>query len=420
MSDAPQRRRAWLKWTAAAALVVTTVILVALKPIRRWLVSYFDKPYAAPAVSAPAVPPGKPRWVRVVKGLSEPTDIQFVPGDKRRAIVLEKSGTAKLLTVPEPHAKPSDATSAPVVVSLEVRVASELGLLGLALHPNYASNGLLYLNYNPKDGAERTVIAEYHLPLDRLGKQQATLKRKLLEVDQPYQNHDAGQLVFGPDGYLYIGLGDGGWRDDPHGNGQNLSTLLGSMLRVDVKPSADAPYTIPADNPFVGRDGARPEIWAYGLRNPWRYSFAPDGRLIVADVGQNDWEEVSIVTRGANMGWKVREGRHCFEPKKDCATDGLIDPIYEYGHELGKSITGGYVVTGDRAPSLKGKYVFGDFTDGRIWALTVPPRDAAPASSASAKILGRYPYLISTFGRDADGNVYLADYAKGHVLALTE
>src|SRR5690606_17015907 len=171
-----------------------------------------------------------------------------------------------------------------------VRTRSELGLLGLAYHPKFAQNGLFYVNYNPQDGATRTVVSEWKTDPRAVANTRASETRRLLEVEQPYPNHDGGGLAFGPDGLLYIGMGDGGAADDPLGNGQRLSTLLGAMLRIDVDSRSDGQqYGIPKDNPFVGRSDARPEIWAYGLRNPWRFSFAPDGRLIVADVGQDLW-----------------------------------------------------------------------------------------------------------------------------------
>ena len=238
--------------------------------------------------------------------------------------------------------------------------------------------------------------------------------RPILSVGQPYQNHNAGQLAFGPDGMLYIALGDGGWHYDPRGHGQNLGTLLGSMLRVDV--NAAKGYAVPPDNPFVDREGARPEIWAYGLRNPWRFSFASDGRLLVADVGQNNFEEVNVVQKGDNLGWKTREARHCFDPNEDCATEGLVDPIFEYPRELGLSVTGGYEYTGSRVEILKGAYVFADFTSGHMWALKLPEKREGPM--ADSQLLGRWPLLISAFGRDAQGELYVADWGRGLVLGV--
>ena len=414
---ARSRRGRLLVILLGSAALVAVLWLVFAQSIRRFLVKRFDTTYSAPS----ATPTPSERAERAValavvaRGLRQPTDIQFVPGRPGDAIVLEKTGTARLLAVRDGAV--AEASKAAVVFERKVLSTSELGLLGLAFHPRYEENGLFYVNYNPDDGGEmRTKISEWRLPPGALGREPAEEARVLLEVEQPYQNHDGGQLAFGPDSMLYIGLGDGGWMDDPHDNAQKLSTLLGKMLRIDVDRKTDGlPYGIPADNPFVGTEGARAEIWAYGLRNPWRYSFDPAGRLVVADVGQNLWEEVSIVRRGANLGWKVRESSHCFEPKEGCRTDGLVDPVFEYGHELGQSITGGYVVTSDRVKRVAGRYVVADFTSGRMWALTLPDTEGAPTSP---ELLGRWSRLFSTFGRDAAGEVYVADYAAGEILRI--
>jgi glucose/arabinose dehydrogenase len=304
------------------------------------------------------------------------------------------------------------------VLDLNVRTDSELGLLGLAFHPAYPKNGLFYVNSNPADGEMRTRVAEWRLPREDLGKQRASDERVVLEVGQPYQNHDGGGLAFGPDGFLYIGLGDGGWRNDPHGHGQKLDTLLGKMLRIDVSSRAAGAYGIPPDNPFVGTSGARPEIWAYGLRNPWRYSFDPHGRLVAGDVGQDQWEEIDLVGRGENLGWNVREATHCFAPKEGCRTSGLVDPIFEYGREAGTSVTGGFVYTGADVPELADHYVFGDFTSGRVWAMKLPSPHLTSKGLRPARELGKWPFLISSFARDERGELYLLDYAGGTVQRL--
>ena len=185
------------------------------------------------------------------------------------------------------------------------------------------------------------------------------------------------------------------------------------MLRIDIdRKEAGLEYAVPPDNPFVKTGGARPEIWAYGLRNPWRYSFDPKGRLIVADVGQNLWEEIDIVGAGENLGWRFREGRHCYEPKEGCRTEGLVDPIFEVGRELAQSITGGYVYTGKNVPALSGQYVFGDFVTGRIWSLQLP----AARAYVEARLLGEFSRSIATFGRDAAGELYAGDFVTGEIL----
>ena len=347
----------------------------------------------------------------VAAGLSQPTDIQFVPGDPTLMLLLEKKGTVRWFDL----STQKDGN----LLKIAVRTASEEGLLGLAFHPNFQENGLFYLNYvtQRSDNADITRIAEWGVePGADLRSAKATERRVLLEVEQPYQNHDAGQLAFGPDGLLYIGLGDGGYRADPHHNGQDLGTLLGSMLRIGVDASGELPYTIPSDNPFVSRAGARPEIWAYGLRNPWRYSFDPKGRLIVADVGQDTFEEVDIVPAGGNMGWNLREARHCFQPANDCPTEGLTEPIYEYGRAEGQSITGGYVYTGQRIPAFQGHYVFADFVSGRLWALALPDEPGGPLVEAMSA--GRFGILPSTFGRDASGELYVADFQSGQIYRI--
>jgi glucose/arabinose dehydrogenase len=195
-------------------------------------------------------------------------------------------------------------------------------------------------------------------------------------------------------------------------------TMLGSMLRIDPTSSGDLPYTVPADNPFIDSSGYLPETWATGLRNPWRYSFDQAGRLIVADVGQNAWEEISIVERGGNYGWRIKEGRHCYEPSVDCDGANLIDPVYEYGHQEGESITGGYVCTAETIPKLKGLYVFGDFLSGRLWAIRIPEDPSSHSKPVEAFTLGRWQILLSTFGRDPSGRLYVAEFGNGAIFRL--
>ncbi|MCA9632265.1 MAG: PQQ-dependent sugar dehydrogenase [Myxococcales bacterium] len=410
------KRRTWI--LLGISVVIALGLIFGMRTIRRALVRAFDTGYQAPTVDSAGAASREASGIQlglVVTGLSEPTDIQFVPGQPDHAIFLEKGGKARYVRVPA-SGDAVDAEKAPLVVSLDVRTNSELGLLGLAFHPKYAENGLFYLNYNPKGGELRTVVSEWHLPAAELGKRPAKETRVLLDFEQPYENHDGGQLAFGPDGFLYIGVGDGGFKNDPHGNGQNKRTLLGSMLRIDIDDKqAGKEYAIPEDNPFVGKPDARPEIYAYGLRNPWRFSFDPQGRLLVADVGQGTWEEVDFVRAGDNLGWNTREGRHCFSPDEGCSTEGLVDPIAEYNHEIGKSITGGYVYHGEKLPQLKGKYLFGDFVDGRVWAITLPKELDPGEPMLPLEDLGQWPYLISTFGQDASGEIYMSDYSRGDI-----
>ncbi len=251
----------------------------------------------------------------------------------------------------------------------------EEGLLGLAFHPKYASNGKFYLYYsrqNPKRSILSELVARDHKP-------DPSSERVLLEIAQPYWNHDSGLPTFGPDGYLYVSTGDGGKANDPLMTSQNLFSLLGKILRIDVDGrSGDLPYGIPEDNPFVGKPGARAEIWAYGLRNPWGLHFDKGGRLWCADVGQALWEEIDLIEKGGNYGWSYREGAHDFELSRNppLVTEGkdavkLIDPVHEYSHADGISITGGVVYDGEAFPRLKGHYIYGDWGSGYVWGLKV-------------------------------------------------
>lgn len=343
----------------------------------------------------------------VASGFSQITDLQFVPGRKTQLVVLQKEGKAVVVDL----ASGKRAT----ILDLPVTTASEQGLLGLAFHPRFAENRRVYVNYTAReDGEVVTRIAEFTLAAGELPGA-ATNERILLRQVQPYPNHDGGQVLFGPDGMLYIGLGDGGSGGDPQGNGQKTSTFLGKMLRIDVdRRDPGKEYAVPPDNPFVGRQGFLPEIWLYGLRNPWRFSWDAKARLVIADVGQNRYEEVDVALRGENLGWNVREGFHCFDPPSGCRTEGLVDPVFEYGRDLGQSITGGYVYQGSRVPSLKGKYVFTDFVSGQLWAIDLPD----PRRRVTAGPIGATGRSVATFGRDADGELYLGDFSSGEVLRL--
>ncbi len=398
-----------------AAIVAAVILLLAGIAVRRPLLAWLEGAAAA-ATSRSAgesgnAPPARVRFEPIASGFSEPVDLQFVPGRPAEAVVLEKGGRARLVKLPQAQGVEMSGAD---VVTLAVHKHSELGLLGLAFHPRYAENGLFYLNDNPRDdGPLRTRVSEWELPVDELGKRPARHMRTLLEIDQPYPNHDGGQLVFGPDNYLYVGMGDGGSRADPQNVSQNLGSLLGKMLRIDV--DARPGYAVPADNPFVKTAGARPEIWAYGLRNPWRFSFDPKQRLIAADVGQDSHEEIDWVGAGDNMGWKVREAAHCFAPRDGCQTQGLVDPIFEYERAAGASVTGGHVYLGTQVPWLRDKYVFADFVSGRVWALELPERKN---ELGRAEDLGRFSHAISAFGRDASGELYALDFTRGLVLRL--
>ena len=286
------------------------------------------------------------------------------------------------------------------------RGGNEEGLLGLAFSPTFADNGRFYVYYSAAN-PRRSVLSRFETGADGLGDTGSEVV--LLEVDQPFPNHNGGMIAFGPDGMLYVGLGDGGSGGDPFGNGQNPGTLLGTILRIDTEqPAEGTPYAIPADNPFVGESGARGEVWAYGLRNPWRFSFdGKTGDLWVGDVGQNAREEVNIVHRGANYGWNVMEGSECFRAAS-CNGDDFQVPVAEYDHSLGCSITGGYVYRGQRVRDLEGVYLYADFCSGRIWGL----RHDGAAVTAQGE-LAKAPFEISSFGEDAEGEVYVVGFDGG-------
>ena len=245
----------------------------------------------------------------------------------------------------------------------------------------------------------------------KTGKGETTSEQILLEIDQPFSNHNGGHIAFGPDGYLYIAVGDGGKANDPYNNGQNLSTLLGSILRIDVsRVDSENGYKVPPDNPFVNIDGnAKTEIWAYGLRNPWRFSFDRDtGDLWAGDVGQNRFEEIDLIKIGGNYGWKIMEGLSCFPRGKQCDSSGILSPVIEYGRADGCSVTGGYVYRGKRLPSLFGAYIYGDFCTGNIWAF----RYDGTSVTEHLKLVDSN-LRISSFAEDRDGEIYIVSYTKG-------
>ncbi len=314
------------------------------------------------AAQAPA-PPAEVLFVDAPLGRSfdRPTDARAYPGG--RVLIAEQSGLVLAL----------DAGGGGGHVFLDLRRqvsrdGNEEGLLGLAVDPDVAATGWIYAYYSVRGGERRTRLARFSAA-DGLA--DAASELVILEIAQPFSNHNGGALRFGPDGMLYIGVGDGGSAGDPGGNGQDLGTLLGSILRIDVRSASPAQrYRIPDDNPFVGVEGARGEIWAYGLRNPWRMAFDPgSGALWVGDVGQNRIEEVDRIVRGGNYGWNRLEGDDCYRPREGCDPEGMEPPVATYDHREGCSVTGGVVYRGRAVPELDGAYVFGDFCSGRVWAM---------------------------------------------------
>jgi glucose/arabinose dehydrogenase len=351
--------------------------------------------------------PGTLALTTVVSGLSNPVGLQRPPGDNR-FFVVEQRGTIRIIE--NGALRSGNFLDIQSLVNFD---GQEQGLLGVAFHPNYSTNRKFYVNYTQDIGSRTTIIAEYQTSATDPNTADPTSERILLVVNQPFPNHKGGQLVFGPDGFLYLGLGDGGSGGDPLDNAQTLSSYLGKLLRIGVDPpfSAGRQYAIPADNPFVAGGGLG-EIWAYGLRNPWRFSFEPvTNRLFVADVGQDSWEEIDIMQKGGNFGWRVMEGTHCFNPSTGCDMSNKILPIAEYPHTDGIAVIGGYFYKGSAIPSLANKYVFGDLT-GKIWSLT-----EAPANTWTRADLLATSRMITSFGQDAAGEVYVVDY-NGNILKL--
>jgi glucose/arabinose dehydrogenase len=342
---------------------------------------------------------------KIVSGLDEPVDLKHAGDGSGRLFVVEQAGRIRIIRngvlQPDPF-----LDIEPLVNSR----GNEQGLLGLAFHPDYESNAFFFVNYTDVNGD--TVVARYSVSADDPNRADPASAKILLQVDQPFANHNGGDLVFGPDGYLYIGLGDGGSAGDPQGNGQTLSTLLGKLLRIDIN-NGD-PYAIPPGNPFLGRPEVRPEIWAYGLRNPWRYAFdRATGDLYIADVGQNALEEINFQPAGSpggeNYGWNLYEGSRAYEGGP---AEGLIMPVAEYSHAEGCSVTGGYVYRGPGLPALDGVYLYGDYCSGQVWALY------RTASGWENTALFEAFFFISSFGEDEAGELYLLDHRGGAVYQL--
>jgi len=345
------------------------------------------------------------RLVPVADGFVRPVDIVAAGDGSGRLFVVEQRGTVVALA-------PDGGATRWLDLQDRTRAQGERGLLGLAFHPRFAENGRAFVHYTDRNG--RTTLSELRGDPAAEAVDPAT-EVVLFTLDQPYGNHNGGQIAFGPDGHLYLALGDGGSGGDPLNAGQDLSTPLGAILRFDVDAGGPGELRVPTDNPFVGVDGARPEIWAYGLRNPWRIHFdVMTGDLWIADVGQNAVEEVNLQPAssrgGENYGWRVVEGDRCFDPPRDCDLDAYVAPVITYTHASGwgRSITGGVVPYGDAAPSLRGRYLFGDFVSGRVFVADGDPRTGFTASE-----LLRAGFGIATFGLDEALDAYLADYGGG-------
>jgi glucose/arabinose dehydrogenase len=345
----------------------------------------------------------------VAYGLEGPIGMVVANDGSSRLFVVDQTGTIRIIKngqlLPTPFLDVSSK------LSKVNSIYSEKGLLGLVFHPQFKTNGKFYIYYSaPTDEKgmdNKSVIAEC-----RVSSQNPDIAnvegRVLLEIQEPESNHNGGQLAFGPDGYLYIGVGDGGGAGDQHGtigNGQNMNTLLGKILRIDV--NTDQGYNVPSDNPFVNRKDVKPEIFAYGMRNPWRFSFdKKTGQLYCGDVGQNMYEEVDVIEKGKNYGWRIMEGFHCYNPSQGCNMNGLTLPISEYDHTIGKCIIGGFVYRGPSAADWLGRYIYGDWT-GKIFALIQQP--ATQEWNRFDLSIQNQPdnFYINSFGEDEAGELYV-------------
>lgn len=366
----------------------------------------------------------------VESGFNDPVHIANAGDDSGRLFIVEQVGRVRIIQ--------SGTVLPQAFLNITNRVLSggEEGLLSIAFPPNYENNGYFYVYYTNLAGNNQ--VSRFRVTSNPDQADPNSEQLVILFNHPNYSNHNGGQLAFGPDGYLYIGTGDGGGGGDPDENAQDLGSLLGKILRIDVGgqvPSITGPYqfflpligtnmasplyTIPDDNPFLGIAGARGEIWAYGLRNPWRFSFdRATGDLFTADVGQNSYEEVNYQpgtsVGGENYGWDIMEGNHCFEPPNNCDKDGLVMPITEYDHSLGFAVTGGFVYRGSSYPGMQGFYLFADYYSGRIWGLNYHQ------NVWERQELDNTDYSISTFGEDESGELYLADHTGGRIFHVIE
>ena len=373
---------------------------------------------AAPSPTASASPTSVPfdpagltvDLQTVVDGLKAPLAATSAGDGSGRIFVLQQGGQIRIVRdgalVPTPFLDIAD----------RITSGGERGLLGLAFHPSYPTDPRFFVNYTDAKGD--TEVSSFTVDPGKPDAADPASEVKLLHITQPYANHNGGAVDFGPDGFLYISTGDGGSGGDPHGNGQSLETLLGKILRIDVdRTDGDKVYAIPPGNPFVGRSDALPEIFLYGLRNPWRISFdRATGDLWIGDVGQNAWEEVDVAragTSGQNYGWNTMEGNHCFRPPSDCIKGGLTLPVAEYGHDAGCTVIGGNVYRGSAQPALIGGYLFGDYCSGTLWAI-----DPAGDELRDPTVVFEGSLSLSSFGEDEAGELYATDLG-GRLLMVT-
>ncbi len=395
---------------AARAIILGAILVpllgsqLALAGDREALTALADRTVAPVAASEPtAFVPGNIRlsFARIARGLSSPVFITHSGDNNGRLFIVEQTGRIRVI-------RKGVLQSTPVLdLRSKISTGGERGLLGLAFHPDYSWNGKFYVNYTDRNGD--TVIAQYLRSTTNASRANAASAKIVLRIPQPYSNHNGGMLAFGPDRYLYVGMGDGGGAGDPGNRAQSLSSLLGKILRINV--DTRRAYTIPPTNPYVGKSG-NDLIWSFGLRNPWRFSFDRlTGDLWIGDVGQSRYEEIDRslapnAGRAANYGWRQLEGNACYNPSTGCRRTGKTMPLAVYGHVVGCSVTGGYVYRGTTYPDLKGVYLFADYCSGRIWGV-----DAAGPNTQTPVQLANTATMASSFGEDQAGNVYLVDHA---------
>jgi glucose/arabinose dehydrogenase len=407
VTEASTRARL-LTRVAAAAVAIIALVIGGAAPAAGAVAKPATSTAAAPAAYNPN---GVAISLKSVVGTFDQPVLVTSPRDgSHRLFVVEQTGRVRIIT--------KGAVLATPFMDLHTLISTggERGLLGLAFHPSFKTNGKVYVDYTNTAG--NTVIAEYRVSSTNANRVATSTARRLLTITQPYPNHNGGGIAFGPDGFLYIGMGDGGSGGDPGNRAQSLSSLLGKMLRIDVNGrTSTKAYRIPSTNPYVGRTGLD-EIWSRGLRNPWRWSFdRVKGDLWIGDVGQDRYEEIDRSTaasgrgRGANYGWRVVEGRHCYV--SGCTRIGTL-PIVEYDHSLGRcSVTGGYVYRGVAFPMLTGGYFFADYCSGTIWTIS-----SAAASPAARVVLLESGLNISSFGQDDAGELYVTDHTGGHIYRI--
>ena len=367
---------------------------------------------AGPSIAARFDPAGLTVGLEtVVDGLDAPLAVTSAGDRSGRIFVTEQGGQIRIVRDGKLVASPF------LDISTRITSGGERGLLGLAFHPEFPTDPRIFVNYTDANGD--TQVSSFRVDPTRPDAADPSSEVKILHIAQPYANHNGGAVVFGPDGFLYIATGDGGSGGDPHGNGQSLTTLLGKILRIDIDRTDGAkPYAIPPGNPFVGTADALPEIYLYGLRNPWRISFdRATGDLWMGDVGQSAWEEVDVAragTSGQNYGWNITEGNHCYQPPGGCITTGLTLPVAEYSHDAGCTVIGGYVYRSSAQPALAGGYLFGDYCSGTIWAID-PSQDVLRPPTVVLKGTAS----LSSFGEDEAGELYATDIGGGRLLLVT-